>query len=64
MNGRFKILLRRRQNTFQGNNVVVQCNPLTNVAEYVSGTVDNSIAFRDITPVDGWYNFTNYIEDA
>jgi len=63
-NGRFQILLRRRQNTFEGNNVSVQCSPLTGFAEYVPGTVDNSTTFADITPVDGWYDFTKYIENV
>ena len=53
MNGRFRIYLRHRQNTFEGENVVVQCNPTTGAAEYVPGTVDNT-----------WYDFTSYIEDA
>ncbi len=64
LNGHFEIYLRRRQNQFEGNDVIVQCNALTNFAEYVPGTVDNSLPFEDITPVDGWYDFTNYIEDA
>lgn len=64
MNGRFQILLRRRQNTFEGVDMNVQCNPVTFAAEYVPGTVDNSLPFADITPVDGWYDFTNYIEDV
>ncbi len=64
MNGRFKILLRRRQNQFEGVDVTVQCNPLTGVAEYVPGTVDNVSTFRGIVPIDGWYNFTNFIDDA
>jgi len=53
MNGRFKIYLRRRQNTFEGVDVIVQCNPITGYAEYVPGTIDNS-----------WYDYTNYIEDV
>lgn len=52
-NGRFQILLRKRQNTFEGNNVIVQCDPITEIAQYVPGTVDNT-----------WYDFTNYIENA
>jgi len=64
MNGRFKILLRRRQNNEEGVDVVVQCNPLTGAAEYIPGTVDNVTSFRNIIPVDGWYNFTPFIEDA
>ena len=61
---KFQILLRRRQNQFEGTDVVVRCNPLTGFAEYAPGTVDNARPFADITPVDGWYDFTNYIEDA
>lgn len=64
MNGRFQIFLRRRQNQFEGVDMSVQCNPLTGYAEYTPGTVDNSTSFADITPVDGWYNFTNYIENV
>lgn len=63
-NGRFQILLRRRQNTYQGDNVIVQCNPLTGFAEYVPGIVDNSLQFADIIPVNGWYDFTDYIENS
>ncbi len=63
MSSRFKILLRRRQNQFEGTDVTVQCNPLTGAAEYIPGTVDNVTPFKGITPVDGWYNLTKYIED-
>lgn len=51
MNGRFKIFLRKRQNTFEGVNMLVQCNPVTGYSEYVPGDVDNT-----------WYDYTNYIE--
>lgn len=64
MNGRFLILLKRRQNVSDGVNVVVQCNPSTGYAEYTPGTVDNVTAFSGITPEDGWYDFTNYIENV
>lgn len=64
MNGRFQIYLRRRQNQFEGADVVVQCNPLTGYAEYVPGTVDNTASSGTVTPVGGWYDFTNFIEDA
>lgn len=53
MNGRFQILLRKRQNTFEGVNVIVQCNPVTGYSEYVPGFVDNE-----------WYDLTDYIEDV
>lgn len=53
MNGRFQIYLRRRQNEFEGNPVIVQCNPITGYSEYVPGTVDNT-----------WYDYTNEIEDV
>jgi hypothetical protein len=73
-NGRFRILLRRRQNQSEyppGSgttvNVVVNCAPLTGWAEYIPGTVDNITPFvvsdtESITPVDGWYDFTDFIE--
>lgn len=64
MNGRFSIYLRRRQNQFEGNNVIVQCNPDTGYAEYVPGTVDNTAPYGSITPVGGWYDFTDFIENA
>lgn len=53
MNGRFKTYLRKRQNKVDGVDMIIQCNALTNIAEYVPGTVDNT-----------WYDFTNYIEDV
>lgn len=53
MNGRFQIFLRRRQNQFEGTDVVVQCNPDTGYAEYIPGVVDNQ-----------WIDFTDYIEGA
>lgn len=62
MNGRFIILLRRRQNQFEGTDVIVQCNPSTGYAEYVPGTVDNVTPFNGIAPDSGWYDFTDYIE--
>lgn len=76
--GRFQIWLRRRQlqanypppdGTFQ--NVIVQCDPLTGAAQYLPGAVDNSSDFAypnnsdddvRITPVNGWYDFSNWIE--
>jgi hypothetical protein len=64
LNGRFLILLRRRQNQFQGTDVVVQCDPVNGYAQYVPGTVDNDTPFDTVVPEDGWYNFTNYIEDV
>lgn len=69
-NGRFQILLRRRQN--QANyplpedpliNVIVVGDPLTGEAKYIPGDVDNTTPFMDIIPVDGWYDFSNFIED-
>lgn len=51
MASRFKISLRKRQNYFEGNPVVVQCNPLTGFAEYLPGTIDSA-----------WYDFTRLIE--
>lgn len=51
INGRFQIFLRKRQNQFEGTDVIVQCNPTTGYAEYVPGAVDNS-----------WYDYTDYIE--
>ncbi len=48
---RFQIFLRKRQNTFEGANVTVQCNPATGYAEYVPGDVDNE-----------WIDFTSEIE--
>jgi hypothetical protein len=53
MSGRFQIFMRRRQNQFEGTDVVVQCNPDTGYAEYIPGVVDNT-----------WIDFTNYIEGA
>lgn len=64
MNGRFQISLRRRQNTYEGNNVIVQCNPDTAYAEYVPGLVDNTTPFNGIDPVGGWYDMSNFIENA
>src|SRR5687768_3022565 len=64
MNGRFQILLRRRQNQYEGVNVVVQCNPDTGYAEYTPGLVDNTSPFDGLDPDQGWYDFTNYIEDS
>lgn len=64
MNGRFLILLRRRQNQYEGADVVVRCNPVTGYAEYVPGTVDNVTPFEGIIPEDGWYDFTDYIENV
>ena len=70
MNGRFQIFLRRRQNRYMFPNttnevdVIVQCNPATGYSEYAPGTVDNVTIFNNITPVDGWYDFTNFIEDV
>ncbi len=64
MNGRFQIYLRRRQNQYEGDNVTVQCNPTTGYAEYVPGTVDNSTIYAGITPIDSWYDFTQYVEDV
>lgn len=68
-NGRFQILLRRRQNqtlypppTGPLTNVIVLCDPLSGDAQYVPGNVDNSTPFMDITPVDGWYDFSNFID--
>jgi hypothetical protein len=64
LNGRFLILLRRRQNQVEGSDVVVMCNPVTGYGEYVPGTVDNETPFDTVAPEDGWYDFTNYIEDV
>jgi hypothetical protein len=64
MNGRFLILLRRRQNTYEGVNMVVQCSPDTGYAEYTPGIVDNTTPFNGITPSDSWYDFTNFIENV
>jgi hypothetical protein len=64
LNGRFIILLRRRQNQFEGADVIVQCNPVNGYAEYVPGTVDNDTPFDTVVPEDGWYDFTDYIEDV
>lgn len=50
---RFQIFLRKRQNTYEGVNVIVQCDPTTGYSEYVPGTVDNQ-----------WYDYTEYIEEA
>ncbi len=69
-NGRFEIYLRRRQNryTFPDTpdevNVIVKCNPLTGFAEYVPDNVDNSTPYAGIIPVNGWYDFTDFIEGA
>jgi hypothetical protein len=38
--------------------VIVHCAPLTGWAEYIPGTVDNTTVFEDITPVDGFYDFS------
>jgi hypothetical protein len=62
LNGRFQILLRRRQNQFEGTNMNVQCNPDTGYAEYVPGNVDNTTPFQNIEPEDGWYDLTDCIE--
>lgn len=51
MNGRFKIYLRKRQNVFEGVDVIVSCNPVTGFAEYIPGVVDNT-----------FYDYTNFIE--
>lgn len=57
LNGRFQILLRRRQNVYSNPdtgltyNVIVQCNPTNGFAEYVPGDVDNN-----------WYDFTDKVE--
>lgn len=51
MAGRFKISLRKRQNYFEGNPVIVQCNPSTGYSEYVPGVIDHS-----------WYDYTDQIE--
>jgi hypothetical protein len=64
LNGRFLILLRRRQNQVEGSDVVVMCNPVTGYGEYVPGTVDNETPFDTVAPEDGWYDLTNYIEDV
>jgi hypothetical protein len=64
LNGRFIILLRRRQNQFEGADVIVQCDPVTGNAQYVPGTVDNDTPFDTVVPEDGWYDFTDYIEDV
>jgi hypothetical protein len=70
-NGRFQVLFRRRQN--QANlptpddplvNVIVVGDPSTGEARYTPGDVDNTTPFRDIVPVDGWYDFSNYVEDT
>lgn len=67
-NGRFQILMKRRQNRYtfpdeqNESNVVVQCDPNTGFAQYIKGDVDNSTPFENIVPVDGWYDFGNYIE--
>ncbi len=53
MAGRFQIFLRKRQNTYEGANVTVQCNPTTGYSEYVPGTVDNT-----------WVDYTAYIEGS
>lgn len=59
INGRFQILLRKRQNVYSNPstgvtyNVIVQCNPVTTWAEYVPGNVDNT-----------WYDYTEFIEDS
>lgn len=74
--GRFQIFLRRRQlqanypppnGTFQ--NVVVNCDPLTGAATYAPGNVDNTSNYSCdpdndfiITPVNTWYDFSNFIE--
>jgi hypothetical protein len=70
-NGRFQVLFRRRQN--QANlptpddplvNVIVVGDPSTGAARYVPGNVDNVTPFMEIEPVDGWYDFSNYVEDT
>lgn len=53
MLNRFQIFLRKRQNTFEGVNVTVQCDPVTGFAQYVPGDVDNN-----------WYDYTDQIEFA
>lgn len=64
-NGRFQILLRRMQIMAPYPTaldpvvpVIVHCAPLTGFAEYIPGTVDNVTPFEDITPVNGWYDFS------
>lgn len=67
-NGRFQIMLRRRQNRYtfpdatSEVNVIVQCDPDTGFGQYIAGDVDNSTPFKNFVPVDGWYDFTDKIE--
>jgi hypothetical protein len=62
-NGRFIILLRRRQNQVNGDNVVIEESPITGYAQYVPGNVDNITPFSGIVPdPDGFYDLTEYIE--
>lgn len=44
--------------------VIVHCAPLTGWAEYIPGTVDNTTPFEDITPVDGWYDFSGLSKEG
>lgn len=64
MNGRFSIYLRRRQNQYEGADVVVQCNADTGYGEYVPGTVNNDTPFNGVTSEDTWYDFTEFIENV
>ena len=70
-NGHFQVFFRRRQN--QANypgpddpliNVIVVGDPLTGEAKYLPGDVDNTTPYKNIVPVGGWYDFSNYIEDT